>query len=602
MELEDFSDLEGRLWSSLLPEVAQPQITKAVDGALAGKEQHLQVDFPNSKGTPRTWSVTVSPLIDDGVVVALLATSRDVTLDLMRQRELERSIAGLRSANSIARVGSWELNCLTNVVHFSAEAAAVLGVSEGRQVTRAEGLIWVEGDRPAFRQALDEAIRTGSRLEFEGRVATAEGIRSIRVLGEPEVHAGFCVAMSGAVQDVTDWREALERLGASEQRAQAATEAMSNFLATMSHEIRTPLNGILGMAEAIERGELTPAQRERIGVVRQSGHVLLSLLNDLLDLSRIQEGQLIPERGLVDGRDLMSSASLTFEALVSDKDVSFSLQAGPNAEGCWKGDPTRVRQILNNLISNAVKFTNRGSVQLRLDHDGENLVFMVQDTGVGIPADRLPHIFQRFVQADPSTTRKYGGSGLGLAICCELAELMGGSIAVQSEVGVGTTFTVILPAEAGEAPAVDSEAQAEEIGLPVPEQALRILAAEDNPTNRMVLATLLGQLGLEATFVEDGELAVEAWRAQPWDLVLMDIQMPRMDGLTATRIIRREERSAGSTRTPIIALTANAMDHHAAEYAKVGMDGLIAKPLSVAGLIAGLNAVWAEPAENEEAA
>lgn len=603
MEVEDFSQVEGRPWVSFWPEYARPQIARALAAALGGDEQRLTADCPTAKGTPKTWQITVSPLVEGGLVVGLLATSEDCTETLQRERELDRSIAGLRSANSIAKVGSWEFNCITDEVYFSSEAATLMGWGEPERLRRDEAeLAWIEIDRTGFHETLDAAVEDGSRLEFEGRVRTASGMRWIRVLGEPEVLGEFCVSFTGAVQDVTDWRDAMEKLRASEKAAQAATQSMSNFLATMSHEIRTPLNGILGMADAIGRGDLSPVQRERLAVVEQSGQVLLTLLNDLLDLSRIQEGQLTLEEGVVSGRELVDSASATFEALVRDKDVCFTLDVGDAPSRHWTGDQVRLRQIINNLISNAVKFTERGTVHLKLSHDGQNLIAVVQDTGVGVPAERLSYIFDRFVQADASTTRKYGGSGLGLAICRELAQRMGGSIDVRSVEGEGSTFTLAIPAQPVEMADTPSAAHSDILSLAETQEPLRILAAEDNPTNRIVLATLLRELGLEATFVENGEQAVQAWRDQSWDLLLVDIQMPVMDGVTATRLIRSEERLLGRAATPIVALTANAMEHQLASYVEAGMDGLIAKPLSVSGLVAGLNAVFASPGESQKAA
>ena len=252
------------------------------------------------------------------------------------------------------------------------------------------------------------------------------------------------VLVTAAIRDISLRKEAMEQLQASEQNALRSAEAMSAFLATMSHEIRTPLNGVLGMAQAMGYGPLAPSQRERLEIIQASGEALLTLLNDLLDLSRIQAGKLELEDGVVDVRDLANGV-LAFKALVEDKDVLFQLNLDPSAEGVWSADPGRVRQIVHNLVSNAVKFTDSGSVQVGIRHDGQNLILRVKDTGIGIPADRLTHIFDRFVQADASVTRRYGGSGLGLAICRDLVVLMKGSIGVESTQNVGTTVTVSLP-------------------------------------------------------------------------------------------------------------------------------------------------------------
>ncbi|MDI1365845.1 MAG: ATP-binding protein [bacterium] len=393
------------------------------------------------------------------------------------------------------------------------------------------------------------------------------------------------VLVTAAIRDISMRKESMDRLQASEQNALRSAEAMSAFLATMSHEIRTPLNGVLGMAQAMGYGPLAPSQRERLEIIQASGEALLTLLNDLLDLSKIQAGKLELEAGVVDAQDLANGA-LAFKALVEDKDVLFQLNLDPSAEGFWSADPGRVRQIVHNLVSNAVKFTDFGSVQVDIRHDGQNLILRVQDTGIGIPADRLTHIFDRFVQADASVTRRYGGSGLGLAICRDLVTLMHGSIGVESTQNVGTTFTVSLPlVRAAREPAPP------QITAPVTAQAreLRVLVAEDNRMNQIVLRTLLIEVGIEPLIVSNGQEALEAWRSASWDIVLMDIQMPIMDGLTAVGMIRDAERREQRQRTPVIALTANAMAHHKVEYLAAGMDALVAKPIGLALLLQAMD-------------
>ncbi|MGA0601113.1 ATP-binding protein [Caulobacter sp. KR2-114] len=386
----------------------------------------------------------------------------------------------------------------------------------------------------------------------------------------------------------------LARTTADLERARAAAEAAnaakSEFLATMSHEIRTPLNGVIGMAQAMAREDLPQMQRERLAVIRQGGETLLRLLNDLLDLSRIEAGRLELEDGVIDMAAAARDAQDAFMALAADKDIHFVLDIAPQAAGAWRGDPTRVRQILFNLVSNAVKFTARGAVRVALAVDGADVVATVADTGPGIPAERLGALFEKFVQADASTTRQYGGSGLGLAICRELAELMGGTITAASVGGEGSTFTLRLPlrrAERAAPAAVAALAPADEAEC----EGLKVLAAEDNPMNQTVLRTLLEQLGVSLEIVGDGAAAVRAAACGGWDLILMDVQMPVMDGPSAARAIRAEEATAGAPRVPILALTANAMAHHQAEYAAAGMDGFVAKPIQVSELVAAMERV-----------
>jgi CheY-like chemotaxis protein len=257
-----------------------------------------------------------------------------------------------------------------------------------------------------------------------------------------------------------------------------------------------------------------------------------------------------------------------------------------------------VRQILYNLISNALKFTQEGAVRVDIDGEpsdaGKGLLITISDTGIGIAPEVLPKLFQKFVQADSSTTRRFGGTGLGLTICREIAQLMGGTITVESQLGEGTVFRVRLPlpwlgpANAIPSPPAPSDADPfPEIGL----EGLRVLAAEDNPTNQLVLRTVLHSLGLQPVMVENGRLAVDAWLAEPFDVILMDIQMPQMDGVAATREIRRVEAGRGASRTPIVALSANAMKHQVAEYLAAGMDGHLAKPLHIPRLYETLLAV-----------
>ncbi|MDP3591138.1 ATP-binding protein, partial [Phenylobacterium sp.] len=316
------------------------------------------------------------------------------------------------------------------------------------------------------------------------------------------------------------------------------------------------------------------------------------LLNDLLDLSRIEAGRLELEDGLIDIESLMTGVQATFTTLASEKDVSFQLAVSPKALGLWRGDPTRVRQVVYNLVSNAVKFTARGEVRVAVRREGGALVFEVADTGPGIAEDRLGSLFHKFVQEDASTTRRYGGSGLGLAICRELATLMGGEVGVVSSVGEGSTFTVRLPLSRAEG-ALPASVSME---ITAPSGDLRILAAEDNPMNQLVLKTLLAQLGVEVRCVNDGQAACAAAAEQEWDVILMDVQMPVMDGPTAARWIRDREEAEGLRRTPIIALTANAMAHHAAEYTSAGMDVLVPKPLELERLIGAIQSVMEEAA------
>jgi signal transduction histidine kinase/ActR/RegA family two-component response regulator len=385
-----------------------------------------------------------------------------------------------------------------------------------------------------------------------------------------------------------DLKGAMRELEAARDAANAANVLKTQFLANMSHEIRTPLNGVLAMAEVMALGNLEQVQRDRLDVIRRSGGLLLAVLNDVLDLSKIEAGKLTLFEDDFDVELAISQARENFEVMAQAKGLAFGIEVADEARGWWRGDADRLRQVIGNLLSNAVKFTPQGSVTARVDVGSSGgLRIVVTDSGVGIAPEKLPTLFEKFIQADNSATRRFGGTGLGLAICRELTQMMGGSINVESREGHGSTFTVELPLARGK------PASLQQVDPPqgADDGALRLLAAEDNPTNQQVLGAVLGSLGIEVHIVPDGREAVEAWRTGAYDLILMDIQMPVMDGISAASTIREAERTSGRRRTPIVALTANALTHQVEEYLAVGMDAHVAKPIEIAKLYDAISAV-----------
>ncbi len=392
-------------------------------------------------------------------------------------------------------------------------------------------------------------------------------------------------------------RTAMTELVTARDQAEAANLQKSQFLANMSHEIRTPLNGVLAMAQIIALGELAAEQRARLDVIRSSGQSLLTILNDILDVSKIEAGALVLEATPFDLEPMVRSAAESFSAVAEGKGVELWIDIEPGAEGVRLGDPARLRQIIGNLVSNALKFTQVGTVAVRVEtlEGSEGVRLTVTDTGIGMAADKLSLLFQKFTQLDSSTTRRFGGTGLGLSICHELTTLMGGRIWAESVEGRGSSFFVELPLERP-APAAAAGADGE-VAQVEEHRPLRILAAEDNKTNQLVLSTILDIFGADVTIVDNGRLAVEAARSSPFDVILMDIQMPEMDGLAATRAIRAEEVRTGRPRTPILAVSANVMDHQVAEYLAAGMDGHVAKPIEISHLQTALERILAEPAD-----
>jgi signal transduction histidine kinase/CheY-like chemotaxis protein len=375
-----------------------------------------------------------------------------------------------------------------------------------------------------------------------------------------------------------------------ERIARGASLAKSNFLATMGHELRTPLNGVLGMAQAMAAaGSLTDDQRDQLRVIRRSGESLSAVLNDLLDLSKIEAGELELEIVDFDLEHLARGSIAIFSHQAEKKGLAVNFNIEERAKGRYRGDSARVRQVLYNLFSNAVKFTGAGAIAFTVSRDAGAVILRVDDTGVGIAPENLDRLFDSFFQADASNTRRYAGAGLGLTICQELVTLMGGRILAESAPGEGATFTVILPLErVGDV--VRAPAPVQEAAPADEPAAIRVLAAEDNEVNQLVLKTLLGQAGVTPTVVANGALALAAWERETWDIILMDIQMPEMDGVQATREIRRREAETGRARTPILAVTANAMVHQVAAYEAAGMDGVVPKPIELGRLFAAIEA------------
>jgi two-component system, sensor histidine kinase len=499
-------------------------------------------------------------------------------------------LRGTATRKLLTRTKAAELLTATDVVAANSSALEMLGavtvaeLNESNVCFREEFLDW-------FHSSIERLVDEPHTLWSETIVYARDG-RAIPVLcrakalREPrhQVHP-----ILWSFIDITPLKSAQADAEAAKQAAEAANQSKSDFLAAMSHEIRTPLNGVLGMAQLLSLKDMASDEREMVSVILQSGNALLSILNDLLDIAKIEAGRLDLEAIEFDVSDLATGAHNTFAAVAQRKQLSFRLAVDPEARGIYRGDPGRLRQILNNLISNAVKFTERGTVDVQVSRGDEKLLLIVRDTGIGIPADRVGQLFEKFTQADPSITRKYGGTGLGLAICLELAKLMDGDLSVESVVGEGSTFTFSAPMPCRiDAPPREPD-QKPDIGEPsslqditgVSLRSLRILAAEDNPVNQRVLRAMLLAFGVDLTFVENGQAALDILDREEFDLVLMDVQMPVMDGITATREWRRREKALQRSRTPIVALSANAMEQQISEYLDAGMDGHIDKPIQM---------------------
>lgn len=374
-------------------------------------------------------------------------------------------------------------------------------------------------------------------------------------------------------------------LRASEKVSNAATLAKSEFLANMSHEIRTPLNGVLGMAGLLSDSELSSEQSQYVSIIKSSAESLLILVNDILDFSKIEARKLIVEK--IDF-DLLSVTDDVRQLLVHQakkKNLNLIFESDVNVPKIVLGDPTRIKQILLNLVNNAIKFTNHGSIFVKLKslQEDQNILFEVTDQGIGIPEIALQQMFLPFSQADASTTRKFGGTGLGLSICKQLVGIMSGEIGVFSAVGTGSTFWFKLPLPVSTKKIVSSA----EV-KPLNSDKLRILVAEDNSVNQMIVRVMLEKMGHTITLVGNGIEAIEALELAPYDLILMDCQMPEMDGYQATKTIR-SELSKKYKDIHIIAMTANALDGDREKCLMAGMNDYISKPMKKDDLIKVLN-------------
>jgi signal transduction histidine kinase/ActR/RegA family two-component response regulator len=381
-------------------------------------------------------------------------------------------------------------------------------------------------------------------------------------------------------------QERTGELQAAKTAAESASAAKSSFLAMISHEIRTPLNGVLGMATALAESELPKEQHEMAEIIQSCGVSLLELLNDLLDLSKIEASKMELEERDFSLDLLCAEIAQVYGPRAEAKGLTFSLSQSKEARGWVRSDPTRLRQVLINLVSNALKFTASGKVDVHLSRTGDRLDLRVRDTGPGVPADQRGRLFEAFMQTDASITRKFGGTGLGLTISRQICRMLGGDLSYEAVPGGGACFFATMRAVRTSCRSVFVDEAPDRAETVLHHRRWRVLVAEDSDTNRRVLHLLLKRYGLQIDMVGDGASAVETHCGAPYDLILMDVNMPVMNGLEAAAMIRQTEIAKDLPRVPIIALTANAMTHQVSDYLRQGIDAHVPKPIKRDELVA----------------
>ncbi|WP_304175216.1 ATP-binding protein [Phenylobacterium aquaticum] len=571
--------------------------------ALAGEAvQQDQVRILLPDGTPRWVRVEVTPWRDGtGAVGGVLVMSVDVTATVEALEVTRRSEARLKLALEIGELNVWEMDYeRQKLTSTKTTGIAVQTFNEFN------ANIWRDihpDDLAAVKVIWKTHVKTGAPFRSTYRVVSPEdGVARwfFSAVDTFRGEDGQITRVVGVLRDIDSQKRAELEVLQAKEAAEAANRAKSEFLANMSHEIRTPLNGVMGIAGALARTPLSQPQAEMVGLIETSAQTLEALLTDILDLARVEAGQLVIRPEAFDLVTSVNACAALFQANAEAKGLKLTVAVDPYAQGAFEGDAPRIRQILSNLLGNAVKFTGQGEVKLsvraRRDETTTHLDFEVADSGIGFDEETRQRLFGRFQQADGSITRKYGGTGLGLAISRSLAEAMGGALSARSTPGEGSVFclSLELPRRQG---AVEMWGEHEGAAAPADLDAMRVLLAEDHPTNRRVVELILGAAGVDLTSVENGAEAVDLAARSNFDLILMDMQMPVMDGLTAIRAIRRREARLGARPTPIHTLTANAMPEHAQASAAAGADGHVTKPITAEGLLRVVEQVWTAKVE-----
>ncbi|MBW1808124.1 MAG: response regulator [Deltaproteobacteria bacterium] len=573
----EIDDVIGQPFTQFLTEKDRQRAADAYARLMSGAEQQVSMDLQaqGKDGARRDLAVSTSVIQHEGRP-AILVIGRDITERLQSRKKLEESEKRLRLLSENVSDVIWTMDLNMRVTDVTPSITQLLGYT-------AEEIMQISFDKYTNGEDL---VRVADILKEE--LEQDEGFPKKR-----EVRTSFLrdadgkpIGILGVTRDISERRQAEEKLQKAKDQAEAASHSKSEFLANMGHELRTPLNGIIGIASLLSDTELDQRQRQYAEIVLRSGRALLTIINDLLDFSKIEAGRLSIEPAPFDLKQAMEDITHLLSARAVEKGLKLNVAFAAETPSMVVGDAGRIRQVLTNLVDNALKFTKQGSILVSAEclektKQQAKIRLAVQDTGIGIPNGKLGQIFDVFTQVDASASRPYSGTGLGLAISKQIVELMGGVVQVESQPGSGSRFwfDLLLPIQS-EVSLGSRSAPTAKVTTVSKSFDLKVLVVEDNDVSQEVAATILKKLGCRVELAMDGRQAIDMIAANTYDLIFMDCQMPGMDGFEATREIRRRETDS-SGRVRIVAMTAHALDEDRKHCIQVGMDDYIAKPATI---------------------